>query len=243
MCSANVLLSLISKSGAQTKASIQRFSINHLNSFKSDENTPKSVKALVSIIIEDTILDPIDNKEADNLCKDILPYSCLRTLIPAVKMLPLSSGNNIDNITAILTNLLPTPRTRLEFHTYRQGFKTLQLMASTEDYTQALITFFTAKRHMPHLNKLLDYDSLDNIKDTSSFYSLVRTIIEKGNLTNKASVDLALYYVFQRESASETILRLSLFTDFCLKMLDNRYFDMLKDFLEDFFANQRPTVA
>lgn len=26
-------------------------------------------------------------------------------------------------------------------------------------------------------------------------------------------------------------------------MLDNRYFEMLKDFMEDFFANKNPSVA
>ena len=90
---------------------------------------------------------------------------------------------------------------------------------------------------MPPLSKLLDFDSLDKIRDVNNFYRVVSTIIHKSNLIGKASVELMLYYIFQRDNDEEALLRLSLFTEFCLVKLDNKFFDMLKDLFEDFLAN------
>ena len=53
---------------------------------------------------------------------------------------------------------------------------------------------------MPALNKLLDFDSLDTIKDANDFYNVLNTIIKHGNLKNKASTQLMLYYIFSRDS-------------------------------------------
>lgn len=39
------------------------------------------------------------------------------------------------------------------------------------------------------------------------------------------------------------MLTLSLLTEFSLKMLDNRYFEMVKEFVEEFFANKRPSLS
>ena len=106
-----------------------------------------------------------------------------------------------------------------------------------------MTTFFEKRRQIPHLNKILDFDSIDQITDASNFYRLVKTMIKKATLTNKASVSLMLYFIFQREDASDALLRLSLFTEFCLRQQDNQYFDMLKDLIEDYFANGRPTTS
>ena len=114
---------------------------------------------------------------------------------------------------------------------------------SEEDYINTLTSFFQTKRQMPPLSKLLDFDSLDRIRDAGAFYRLVSAIIQKANLVSKASVELVLYYIFQRDSEEEALLRLSLFTEFCLVKLDNKYFDMLKDLLEDFLANSIPTTS
>ena len=93
---------------------------------------------------------------------------------------------------------------------------------------------------MPPLFKLLDFSSLDSIRDARAFYKVVSVIIHKGNLTNKPSVELVLYLIFSREA--DDLLCISLLTDFGLKMLDNKYFEILKDFIENFFANKRPSV-
>ena len=93
---------------------------------------------------------------------------------------------------------------------------------------------------MPPLYKLLDFNILDSIRDAGAFYRAVTVIIQKGNLTNKPSVQLVLYLIFSREA--DDLLCMSLLTEFGLKMLDNKYFEILKDFMEDFFANKRPSV-
>ena len=95
---------------------------------------------------------------------------------------------------------------------------------------------------MPHLNRILDFDSLDKIINTTNFYRIAETIIKNANLTNKPSTELCLYFIFSRQGARIDLLHMSLFTEFCLRMLDNRYFEMLKDFIEDFFANKKPSV-
>jgi len=93
---------------------------------------------------------------------------------------------------------------------------------------------------MAPLHKLLDFNSLDKIRDTSAFHRAVTVIIQKGNLISKASVELALYLIFSREG--DDLLCMSLLTEFGLRMLDNKYFDMLRDFVEDYFANKRPSA-
>ena len=94
-----------------------------------------------------------------------------------------------------------------------------------------------------HLSKLIGFDSLDRINDCSMYYKTVKAMIKNGNLTNKASVELVIYFIFCRQGDSQELIQMSLFTDFCLKMLDNRYFEMLKDMIEDFFANKKPTAT
>jgi len=150
-------------------------------------------------------------------------------------------GLNVEKLAAIVIDLLPTPRSKFEFFVYRQAFKTLQLQASTADYTNTLVAFFQQKREQPHLNRVLDFNSLDHIADGAAFFRIVTAIITHGNLTNKSSTELGLYFIFSRAGAD--LVQLSLFTEFSLKMLDNKYFEMLKDFIEDFFANRKPTVA
>jgi len=94
-----------------------------------------------------------------------------------------------------------------------------------------------------NLNRLLDFNSLDHLSDATTYYSVVKAIILNANLGNKASIDLALYLVFARQGGRNSLLELSLFTEFCMRMLDNRYFEMLKDLIEDYLANGKPTVA
>lgn len=85
-----MLVSVTSSSAQSSKASIQRFAHNYLT--EKRENAPNAIKALVSIMLGETLTEPIEESEADNLCVKILPFSCLRSMIPAVKVLPLRSG-------------------------------------------------------------------------------------------------------------------------------------------------------
>jgi len=62
-------------------------------------------------------------------------------------------------------------------------------------------------------------------------------------MTNKPSTELCLYFIFSRQGNRIDLLTMSIFTEFCLRMLDVRYFEMLKDFIEDFFANKNPSVT
>ena len=64
----------------------------------------------------------------------------------------------------------------------------MQLTASEEDFANTMVTFFQQKKNLPHLNKLLDFDSMDIVTDAATFYRLVSTVIAKANLTNKPSV-------------------------------------------------------
>lgn len=242
LCLINAILQV--KESSSSKPGVLKFCREWSRNVVNDENTPDLPKALLAIIYEETWQKALASKnEIDLMCRELLKYSSLRSLIPAVKVLPVKQGYDIEQIGAIITHLLPMPKTRLEYHVYRQAFKTLALeQSSEEDYVNTLITFFATKRQMPPLNRLLDFDSMDKIRSAGAFYRLVRTIIQKANLTGKASVELALYFIFQRDSDEDALLRLSLFTEFCLVKLDNKYFDMLKELIEDFLANSIPST-
>ena len=64
-------------------------------------------------------------------------------------------------------------------------------------------------------------------------------VIKHSNLQNKASVDLVQYFVFSRLGSDDKsrFSMLALYTEFCLRMQDNKFFDVLKDLIEEEVAN------
>ena len=118
-------------------------------------------------------------------------------MIPAAKVSPLDKGVSVEQVGAIITHVLPTPKTRQELIVYKQAFKTVTILScSEEEFVNTLITYFEAKRQIPPLNKILDFDSIDRIQDAGNFYRVVCSIIQNANLTSKASVERALYFLF-----------------------------------------------
>ena len=74
------------------------------------------------------------------------------------------------------------------------------MQGSAEDYTEVMTKFFEARQSdMPHLNRILDFNSLDKVSDTTSFYRIATAIIKHANLTNKPSTELCLYFIFSRK--------------------------------------------
>ena len=71
------------------------------------------------------------------------------------------------------------------------------------------------------------------------------TLIKHANLQNKASVDLIQYYIFSRLGTDDKsrLSMLALYTEFSLRMQDNKYFDVLKDLVEEEVANNPLTTG
>lgn len=93
-------------------------------------DTPKPIKMLISLIEGSLVEDPLPRNQQKNLCLDMMRYSSLRELVPAVRVMPTKEGIQANNLAAIIIDLLPAPKSQLDFDVYKQGFKTLLLQAS-----------------------------------------------------------------------------------------------------------------
>ena len=94
---------------------------------KQATSTPIAVKTLISMLLEELVDEPLARAEKVKLCKDMVRFGSLRTLIPAAMVLPNREGLQVDKLTTILTDLLPMPKSKLEHHVYRQAFHTLKM--------------------------------------------------------------------------------------------------------------------
>ena len=136
----NILVQLGQERGA--RAAVQRFCHSKMVRMKEAPDTPISIKALISMILEELVNDPIPKSAQKLLCKNMLLYSSLRSLIPAAMVLPSTQNFDADKLARIITDLLPAPKSKLENHVYRQAFHTLKLQANADEFSEVVTSFF-----------------------------------------------------------------------------------------------------
>ena len=76
---------------------------------------------------------------------------------------------------------------------------------------------------------------MDKITDLRLFAKTLQKLSNSANLTSKTSKNLMEALIFRRLSGVDFNLRmlgLSIYAEFCLQMLDNKYFDRLRELLE-----------
>ena len=85
----------------------------------------------------------------------------------------------------------------------------------------------------------MSHTSLSHLTNLKTMLQVVVKLIRHANLQNKASVQLIQYYIFSRLDSDDKsrFSMLALYTEFCLRMQDNQYFDTLKDLIEEEVAN------
>ena len=142
LCSLNTLLNL--QESQSNKAFVARILKNFLNEQKTNINATKQIQVLMAVIQgeEDASAKLLTQAEVNQLCETILDFTSLRRLILPIKVLPTKNGVNVDQICAVVTNLLPLPKSNLDFSTFRYAFRTLKEGASEEDFVKSLLTFF-----------------------------------------------------------------------------------------------------
>ena len=177
------------------------------------------------------------------LCSSMLKFKQLHALILAIKV----ATGDADQIRLIITHLIaPTKRTfnRFETLTIKLAFAVLSKGAE-ETYVDVLGTFFQTRDSSPPLSDILDFTSFHHFTKLSTMHKATLVLIKHANLSNKASVDLLQYFIFSRFGGSDKarFCVLSLYTELCLRMLDNKFFDVLKDLIEEEVANHAHSVG
>ena len=112
-------------------------------------------------------------------------------------------------------------------------------------YLDVLSNFYQGREATPVLSEIFDYTSFHHFTKLSTMHKATQILIKYGNPTNKASVDMLQYFIFSRLGSSDKsrFCALSLYTEFCLRMLDNKFFDIFKDLVEEEVANHANSAA
>lgn len=162
----------------------------------------------------------------------------LRKLKPAYRSIV---GAEVRAVGLIAKSIAWTKQSLSKFDVFQIKTTFNRLRNSDALLIQAAEEFFKI-RGQPYLSEVVDAETFASIKDDKDYCKAVSTAIRKGSLRNSTSVKLAEAIALDRfKSSAEPKVRiqgLSLYLDFCLKMMNVKYFERFRTMLEKECANK-----
>jgi hypothetical protein len=159
----------------------------------------------------------------------MMKFPHLRKLVPAYK----ATINSKNSLPGLITANIPISKQVLSKH---DVFLIRNVLKHAGTHIVQSLDAISVLKSPPYLSELVDQNILSSIVSDEEYCNIISKLIAHSNLRHSSAVKLAEAIATDRFKTSadpeKRALGVSLYLDFCLKMMDVKYFEKLKTMID-----------